>query len=159
MTTNEMEVWKFIPDYPNYEVSNYGRVRSWTGNKKGKLLATRKDKCGYVTLGLSNKDGRKTFVGERPKGLQIRHLDGNPGNNYLSNLAYGTPKENGQDAVKHGTSLRGERNRKSKLISADIYLIRLLEGFGWTNPLIAKIMCVSHQQVWNILQGKMWSHI
>lgn len=44
------------------------------------------------------------FVGMPEEGQVCRHLDGNPGNNNLSNLAWGTVLENYQDSVKHGTA-------------------------------------------------------
>ena len=43
------------------------------------------------------------FVGQQAKGVEVRHLDGNPRNNTLSNLAYGTKSDNMQDAAKQGT--------------------------------------------------------
>lgn len=43
------------------------------------------------------------WLGPRPDGLVIRHLDGNSRNNDVRNLAYGTPAENVRDTVRHGT--------------------------------------------------------
>ena len=43
------------------------------------------------------------FSGPRNDGLQTRHMDGNPANNTLSNLRYGTAKQNIQDQLVHGT--------------------------------------------------------
>jgi len=44
-----------------------------------------------------------TFIGPRPEGLDVRHLDGDQVNNNLANLAYGTRSENAGDMVLHGT--------------------------------------------------------
>ena len=44
-----------------------------------------------------------TFLGARPKGAQVRHLNGDPLNSHIDNLAYGTASENRFDSVKHGT--------------------------------------------------------
>jgi len=45
------------------------------------------------------------FVGPRPTPLhQARHLDGDRYNNNLSNLEWGTPKENCADRTIHGTA-------------------------------------------------------
>lgn len=44
------------------------------------------------------------FVGNRPQDMKhIRHLNGNPLDNRLDNLVYGTPSENAYDRVRHGT--------------------------------------------------------
>jgi hypothetical protein len=42
------------------------------------------------------------FVGPYPEGMEIRHLDGNPENNALENLKYGTRSQNIQDQIRHG---------------------------------------------------------
>lgn len=43
------------------------------------------------------------FVGPCPPGMEVRHLDSNPRNNVLANLAYGTRAENARDRVLNGT--------------------------------------------------------
>lgn len=43
------------------------------------------------------------FVGAKPDGMVIRHLDGNNQNNHKDNLCYGTKSENVSDMVRHGT--------------------------------------------------------
>jgi hypothetical protein len=44
----------------------------------------------------------EAFIGPRPIGLEVRHLDGDSTNNAVDNLRYGTHAENMQDRVKHG---------------------------------------------------------
>ena len=112
-----MENWRPIPELTEYEVSDLGRVRSWNSRRNKivpRILRLHPDRYGYATVGLSSPDGQRAlfrvhrlvlaaFVGEAPAGTVTRHLDGNPANNVLSNLAYGTPRENNLDAVRHGT--------------------------------------------------------
>lgn len=43
------------------------------------------------------------FLGPRPPGMHVRHADGSKDNNALENLCYGTPKDNQQDSMRHGT--------------------------------------------------------
>lgn len=43
------------------------------------------------------------FVGPRPDGLDVCHGNGNPADNRLENLRYGTRSENMRDALRHGT--------------------------------------------------------
>jgi hypothetical protein len=72
--------------------------------------ATDSDGYQVVTLYLNGtRPSRKVhtlvleaFVGPRPDGMVTRHLDGDPSNNRLSNIAYGTPRENSLDRVRHG---------------------------------------------------------
>lgn len=97
------------------------------------------------------------FVGERPEGKWALHNDGNSLNNKLSNLRWGTPKENCDDRAKHGNTMFGESNPKSKLSSEDVKEIReayqsgevsqveLAEAFGVTQPHISAIVL---QKTW-----------
>lgn len=52
------------------------------------------------------------FIGPRPPGKIVRHLDGNRKNPRWGNLAYGTYAENTQDAIAHGTH-SGEKPDRS----------------------------------------------
>ncbi len=45
----------------------------------------------------------ESFIGARPPGLEVCHNNGDPGDNRLSNLRYGTRSENTFDRVRHGT--------------------------------------------------------
>ena len=128
-----MEIWKDIPGHPGYQVSTQGRVRSLDrvvitkrGSRRyrGKILRPGKvTKQGHQCLPLGKKSNGvlvhalvlKTFVGPRPARCDIRHLDGNPLNNALSNLCYGSRGENEQDKVFHG---------KRKFTVEDIQRIR-----------------------------------
>lgn len=96
-----MEEWR--PIFNNYEVSNTGRVRStkfpWREDK-----AQHFDKDGYLQCALYWNQQQKTlkihqlvalaFLGERPDGLVIDHIDRNKTNNRADNLRYVTQKEN-----------------------------------------------------------------
>lgn len=44
----------------------------------------------------------EAFVGPCPEGMECRHLDGNPKNNLLSNLCWGTKSENNYDRSING---------------------------------------------------------
>ncbi|KKK71990.1 hypothetical protein LCGC14_2908400, partial [marine sediment metagenome] len=70
----------------------------------------------------------ETYVGPCPEGMVARHLDGNPANNCVSNIVWGTQAENYQDAVKHKTNTCGERHGRAKLKDADIKVIRYLRN-------------------------------
>jgi hypothetical protein len=65
-----------------------------------------------------------TFVGEPPLGKECRHLDGNATNNHLTNLKYGTRKQNMADQRRHGVLARGEAKANSRLSPAKVRKIR-----------------------------------
>ena len=65
----------------------------------------------------------ETFDGARPSGVyedtarqypryHARHLNGNPLDNRIENLQWGTVKENADDARRHGTQAEGARKRR-----------------------------------------------
>lgn len=98
-----IEEWKPIIGYPNYRVSNLGRVYSKNVNRILVTTRTRK-KDGYEIVMLS-KDGKskgflvhrlvyQAFVGEIPDGMQINHIDENKLNNNVENLETVTPSQN-----------------------------------------------------------------
>ena len=105
-----MVSWKPIPGYPDYHVSGVGDVKSFRYGKD-RLLSPGSNK-GYPQVILSADGVRTTctihklvmlsFVGPRPDGMQIRHLNGVRSDNHLENLKYGTSKENHADTVLHG---------------------------------------------------------
>lgn len=111
-----LEQWRPVVGYEGlYEVSDLGRVRSLPRyGTIGKLLKPGTAKRGgYLYVNLC-RDGRplnrtihvlvaEAFLGPRPEGFDVRHLDGNRLNCARANLAYGTRSENNLDAVRHGT--------------------------------------------------------
>lgn len=97
----------------------------------------------------------ETFIGPRPTGLQVRHLDGNPGNNRRSNLIYGTAKENARDRERHRRTLRGERHGSAKISDYEVERMRELHvKAALTQDALAKAFGISQQQVSNILRRK-----
>lgn len=119
-----MEEWKPIPGFEGvYEVSDLGRVRSLArkvARSNGRVLPVRErflsshaDEYGYASVALSKKGKPRTkavhalvaeaFFGSPSSDEEVRHLNGKPWDNRLSNLAYGTKSENTLDSVGHGT--------------------------------------------------------
>jgi len=108
------ENWLPIPGCPGYEASDLGRIRSLRQRRRGPhVLAPAASGSGHLLIGL-RVNGQSvtrsvhrlillTFVGPPPEGQEVRHLDGNPKNNVVSNLQYGTRAENQLDSVRHGT--------------------------------------------------------
>jgi hypothetical protein len=45
----------------------------------------------------------EAFIGPRPDGQEVRHLNGQPADNRIENLTYGSKSENAYDSIEHGT--------------------------------------------------------
>lgn len=126
MSDTIAEIWRWVPNYEGvYEVSNIGRVRSvdrtvayynWRAcakinhSVKGRILRPGKASSGYYTVALGRGNSRtvhslvaEAFLGPKPDGHEVLHIDGSRTNNCVANLRYGTRSENMLDAVKHGT--------------------------------------------------------
>lgn len=109
-----MEIWRNVDGFPGYQVSNWGTVRSYINNRHGvhedfHMLKPQPNRNGYLTvcLGRGNRRLVSRLVAEafipNPNNLPlVRHLDDNPSNNHVNNLAWGTQTDNMQDCVKHG---------------------------------------------------------
>lgn len=105
----ENEIWKPIKQYPGYEVSSLGRIKSYKVNKiNGKLLSG-KDSKGYVGIDIRINGKTKqellhrlvlsTFCPvEGWEELTVNHKNGNRKDNRLENLEWMTISENNSHA-------------------------------------------------------------
>src|SRR5213596_1074117 len=100
------ESWLPVPGYEQaYAVSSLGRVLSLPRPhaRGGGIMRPPLGKRGYLTVELWRDGKSKTvgvhqlvalaFLGPRPEKQEVRHLDGNPLNNHLTNLAHGTRRQ------------------------------------------------------------------
>lgn len=113
----EEEIWKDIRGFPNYEISNKGRVRSWNNNRYGrgenfKFLKPGLSGDNYFTVSLrkNNKGNTKyihrlvaeAFIPNPDNKPEVNHKDGNKKNNILTNLEWSTYSENLNHAYNNG---------------------------------------------------------
>ena len=97
-----------------------------------------------------------TFEGPCPDGLQARHLNGDETDNRRVNLKWGTPKENGEDRVRHGTALRGRENGFSKLDETQVCKIKRRIARGDSYKKIAADFQVCLGTIGHIATGRNW---
>ncbi|MFA4834859.1 MAG: HNH endonuclease [Dehalococcoidia bacterium] len=174
------EIWKAIPGFPGYDVSNHGRVRSYWSKVNGtrqreisntpqKLLTLSFHGAGYPFVNLKNKHRMYpylvhrlvllAFVGPCPSGMEACHNDGSRTNNHINNLRYGTRKENVDDRAIHNTNLVGEKHPNCKLNAKQVKQIRLLYENGCKYKYLVMLFNISYAQISRIINYKKWKSI
>jgi hypothetical protein len=107
--------FKLVPGWESYAVSTDGevmRVAKGRGTRTGTVRTFSCHRKGYRRVNLFHRGKAKqfwlhqlvalTWIGPPPfPRAVVRHLDGDPTNNRLSNLRYGTQSENERDKVRH----------------------------------------------------------
>jgi hypothetical protein len=185
MSVQVEEIWKIIPDFPNYRISNTGRVQSrwqkihynndkrltWALTDNWTDLTIQENQTGkYYYIGLrSEKNETKLFYIHRllaelfipkpnsNKPLCVRHLDGNKQNNNLTNLAWGTYSENTLDNIRLGV---WKNNTKPKLTPQQVREIRSLKtSNSLTQKEIARQYNVSPMTVSRIVNHVLWRNL
>ena len=130
MSSTESEVWKPVVGYEGlYEISDKGRV------KRVEQMITRSDgvtrrfdenirkvsvsRKGYLRLMLSKDRVLKNhevhrlmaeaFIPNPERHPMVRHLNDEKTDNRLENFAWGTAKDNGEDAVRNGRVRKADK--------------------------------------------------
>lgn len=140
------------------------QLKSW--KNRGKHLAVSLVKDGVIIRRYVHSLILETFVGKCKVGQMCRHLDGNGLNNNLSNLKWGTMKENQMDRIVHGTDNRGEKHGMSRLTIKNVIKIRKLfaaanthyrkKDKGVNYKEIAIKFNVAPSTIRNIVRGLTW---
>lgn len=183
-----------IPFAPGYFVSDDGCVYSEKSKQRIELKPWENKRSGHlrVTLRVESMTVKEyvhrlvalVFQGSPPTTEhETRHLDGNPKNNALLNLTWGTHTENMQDMVRHGTQgcyrhpekmprgerhgsrtkpesvPRGERIGTAKVTEAHVR--RLRSEFAETGNIseAARRVEIPRGAAKCIVQGKTWKHV
>lgn len=164
-----MEIWKKIEGFENYEISNFGRVKS-TNFGNTKVLIQEKVK-GYLRVTFSKNNVQKRFLVHRlvakyfiknnVNKICVNHIDGNKTNNNYFNLEWVTYSEN----EKHSYNTLGKINAIRKLLQCQIIDIRTncIKGTNQNNKgNVIDFMLkynVSRNTILNVLNKKYYAQI
>lgn len=176
------EEWRDVVGYETYyEVSSLGRVRrkpdardKWgrlpVRGKADGIRAQKITKTGaYLTIDLSasgttmryymQRIVAAAFIGPRPDGCEVDHLDFDRMNNRASNLHYVTHRENIDRSMAAGRCIRGERCGASKLTESEVREIRRRFAAGEKAYDLAREYGAHPQSIYNVINRFTWKHV
>lgn len=155
------ELWKDIPGYEGfYQSSTLGRIRSLDrvimtvrgpARLRGRVLKPGVYcKSGHVSVVLGHGANGSpvhqlvalTFLGACPPEMEVRHIDGNPQNNSIDNLCYGSRSDNILDVYRQGKRWRKlslEEIRAIYEAPADITATDLAEKYKISVTCVSRI--------------------
>jgi len=158
------EIWRPCVGFEaTYEVSNLGNVKRKTKTKYLAKVINKDDYICHVFCVNNNKTNvlahrlvAAAFIGPIPSGQVVRHKNGCHTDNRDTNICYGTPKQNSEDMVLHGTQTKGEDSFLSKMTEQDVKQIRMLD---LPHKVLAEQFNTARSNISMIKSRKTWKHI
>jgi len=170
-----VEMWRPVVRYEGtYGVSDglrICRIAGGQGARAGRILKQSLDShgCPQVNLCLCGKPTKflvahlvaDAFLPPKSSADQVlRHLNDDPTDNRVENLAWGTYRDNAQDSIHNGTFQRGSAHYLSRLTEDDVREIRRLYATGeFTQRELALRFGVNNATICRIVLRKTWKHI
>lgn len=176
--TEEQEIWKDIFEFEKmYQISNFGRIKSLTRiisngygewELKGKILIYGVSQNGYCYVNLSKKGKiyrksihrlvAKAFIENTFNHPIINHKDGNPQNNYATNLEWCTYRENTLHAIRIGLMkvYKGADCGRSKLTWEEVKIIRAEKKNRNTVTKFTSMFNVDRSTIYSVIKNKGW---
>lgn len=172
-----MVEYRLIAGFEHYRVGDDGSI--WCNRRRGcpgvkgpiteewRQLNPRSNDSGHKTVTLGRNNHRfvhrlilEAFVGPCPEGMQCLHGNGNPEDNRLTNLRWGTPSDNYYDSLKHGTATfqKGVKHPQAVLTDEIAREIVALHKQGYLQRDIADRFKLNKTTVSSVLSGRSWSY-
>jgi hypothetical protein len=180
-----MEIFKTIESFSDYEVSNFGRIR--TKSRKVRFVHSvtknehfRQTEHRFLKVHLNNRTGYKfcqlykdkkmynktihslvaeTFLDNKFLNSVVNHKDGNKHNNCTDNLEWCSNEYNHEHATKTGLKAKGSNISTSKLNENSVYAIKYFLKKGLSRQEISIAFNISRATITLINQGKIWKHV
>lgn len=156
------EIWKPIPNCNGYLASNIGNIKNDVSGKiyKGHTVGRGYRHVSVIENGVRRYRKVSRLVASAFYGisdLHVLHNNGNPSDDRVENLRYGTPKENYADAVKHGTRPIGDTHGRAIIPQADIKKIKEEYAMGGvTYKQIGERYGVTKYAIYRLMRGDNW---
>ena len=160
--------WRPVPGIPWLEATRPDRIRRVFQIEYIRFQSLAN---GYLRLKVGgdthtiHKLIAATFLGPRPEGLFINHIDGNKKNNAVDNLEYVTPGENVRHAIRLGLRVpgfptanraRGAKHPCTKLTQAQVDEIRRRSEVGETRANLGRQFGVGASVISRIALNRSW---
>jgi hypothetical protein len=163
-----------VENPPRYEVSNYGRMKSFQNDTKDGTLINGSIIQGYRSLNI--RTGGKTInryfhkliaelflTRDNPNQTYVIHLDHDKKNNHFQNLKWVSKEEMIEHNRTSPNILNREiprRTRNYKLTESKVKMIKkLLKNEKNRLKMIAKQFGITHTQLNRIRSGENWKHV
>lgn len=168
-----VEIWKPIPEWPNYAVSTKGRIQRLVdgrGTRAGNVLSAFLV-CGYPSVNLVAAGRRQSvrvhrLVAQvflpRPAGAsEVNHIDASRSNNDISNLEWVTPSGNRLHGYAKGAcQAKGERNGYSRMTEDAVREVRRRSPLTpMEKRALARRFAVSPATIADVAAHRTWTHI
>ncbi|CAN5550713.1 hypothetical protein BH23BAC1_BH23BAC1_12010 [soil metagenome] len=170
------EIWREIDFgsdniHPKYEISNYGRIKSYAVDPEKGVIIKGSIVQGYNTINIRLPDKKlinryvhklvaQAFLNGKTTDQQyVIHLDYNKANNYVHNLKW-VSKQELYEHNNNNPAVRKKRTTGYKLTETKVKVIkRLLKANKTRLSLIAKRFNITHTQLNRIRSGENWGHV
>lgn len=158
----------------HYEVSNYGRVKSFVYNKEEGRMVRPGNIRGFLSVSFRTNGKTKSHLVHKitaelfvPKDHDavdtVIHLDWNKQNNHHTNLKWVTKDEAYKRMFQRIQENRRKSGKKivtsSKLKPEDVRLLKSMLKRGVKQNIIARLFSISEMQVTRIKRGENWGEI
>jgi hypothetical protein len=179
------EIFKVIPSFPDYLVSNLGRVKTLKRKIRYTHAVTKKEHFRetserFLKVQYNNLTGYKfhqlylnkkmynrpihqlvadAFLLKDDSLDVVNHIDGNKHNNCLDNLEWCTNSYNHEHATNSGLKAKGASIGTSKLNDNCLHAIKYFLNKGYSQSELAIAFNISRPNINLIANNKTWKHI
>ena len=160
------ERWKRVKEFPEYWVSNRGRVYSTVTDR---FIEGTRLRSGYIDVSLKIAGERfhrylhrmvaEAFIPNPDNYPIVRHLDDDPSNNDVENLAWGTQTDNMRDCIENGRFryfTKADIERANEVRRTPVIAIRLSDGYVEhfiSQQEASRILGISQSDIFSVVHG------
>ena len=171
----QIEIWRPVVGFPDYDVSNLGRVRSWYASSsakrrgKPKILAQTVGSKGRMVISI-HRDKKiftrrihrlvaQAFIPNPENRPQVNHLTGLYTDNRQGNLEWATKATDLEHAMKYGLVPHGIDHALAKITPEIVREIRARCANGEPQPEIAADFGITQSNVSCIYRRVSWKRV